>query len=89
MIPTKSLINIYTGRALREIRYYQRPQYAGIARLIQRAPFERLIRGILQEVTADSPARSRPSRMTQSAIQAIQEITEAVIVKEFQCSTTL
>eukprot|EP00744_Colponema_vietnamica_P003356 GILI01005157.1.p1 GENE.GILI01005157.1~~GILI01005157.1.p1 ORF type:complete len:157 (+),score=14.59 GILI01005157.1:45-473(+) len=62
--------------ALREIRKYQ----ASVTMLIRRAPFQRLVREVVQK-TKES------LRMSRSAVDAIQESTEAYMVSLFADAT--
>lgn len=59
--------------ALREIRKYQK----STEKLIRKLPFQRLVREVAQGIKTDV-------RFTASAIDAIQEITEAYIVSLFE-----
>jgi len=62
-------------RALKEIKAFQRTTN----HLIQKAPFQRLVREITQTVPKEHDLRWRPS-----ALEALQEAAEAFIVQRFE-----
>jgi len=65
-------------KAVREIRQYQK----GTDLLFRKLPFQRLVRQIAQEYKADL-------RFQKNAVLAIQEATEAFVVRHFQISERL
>ena len=69
--------NIYLAKALQEIRRYQKSTEL----LIPKAPFIRLVREIIVDITG--PGRN--FRIQALAISALQEAAESTLVTEFEC----
>jgi len=68
--------------ALREIRRYQK----SIDRLIQGAPFRRLVREVANDFVATG---EQPLRFKRSALDALQEASEAYLVSLFEDTNLL
>ena len=63
------------ARALQEIRRYQKTSEL----LIPKAPFVRLVKEIIDQVTFGALMRVQPG-----ALEALQEASEAIIISEFE-----
>ncbi len=61
--------------SLSEIRHYQK----SMALLIQKLPFGRLVREIIQEISTEL-------RVTSDALESLQEVAEAYLVHVFEDS---
>ena len=57
--------------ALREIRRYQKSTDL----LIRKAPFQRLVREIMEKLNADSGVEDKPMRVQSTAVLALQEVS--------------
>lgn len=74
-IKITTLLLTWLAGALREIMRYQKTTEL----LIPRAPFQRLVREITQEIPG-----GREMRFQASAIAALQEAAEAALISEFE-----
>jgi len=68
-------LTCYLVRALQEIRKYQKTSEL----LIPKAPFVRLVKDIIGNVTFGASMRIQPG-----ALEALQEASEAIIISEFE-----
>jgi len=67
--------------ALREIRRYQKSTDL----LIRKAPFQRLVREIMEKLNAESEVEGKPMRVQSTAILALQEApAEAYLIGLFE-----
>jgi len=66
--------------ALREIRRYQKSTDL----LIRKAPFQRLVREIMEKLNAESGVEGKPMRVQSTAILALQEAAEAYLIGLFE-----
>ena len=66
--------------ALREIRRYQKSTDL----LIRKAPFQRLVREIMEKLNADSGVEDKPMRVQSTAVLALQEAAEAYLIGLFE-----
>lgn len=73
-------LNFVSLVALREIRRYQKSTEL----LMRKLPFQRLVREITQDIQGSSTAL--PFRFQKSAMEALQEASEAYLVRMFEDS---
>ena len=66
--------------ALREVRRYQKSTDL----LIRKAPFQRLVREIMEKLNAESGVEGKPMRVQSTAILALQEAAEAYLIGLFE-----